>query len=176
MKRSVRLLAIGLGAAMGCACTGPVSPSKPQIRVNSADALNALNGQLRPGDVVVLAEGIYTDRHFVFAGQGAEDRPITLRADVPGKTVVTGSSRLSIAGEHLVVEGLNFRDGALEVGSAIIEFRSPDGTPSRDCILRDTAIQDYNLPNRRHDISGYRCSGRATRWNIARLRGRRIVA
>ena len=157
MIRAAQLLAIGFAAALACSCTAPATPAPQAIRVDSAQALDALTGQLKPGDVVVLAKGTYADQHFVFAGRGTEDQPITFRADVPGECLLTGSSRLSIAGEHLVVAGLSFTDGALadplEDGAAIVAFRAPEGAPSRNCTLRDTAIRRYSPddPQRRYD-------------------------
>ena len=101
--------------------------------------------RVQPGDEIILADGVYTDRHFIFTGKGTKEKPITLRAETAGKVVFNGTSKLSIGGEHLVVDGLLFRDGALESGS-IIEFRAKNTQPTRHCILRNTAIIDYNPP------------------------------
>lgn len=98
---------------------------------------------VRPGDTIVLADGRYTDQHFIFKDKGTKERPITLRAETPGNVVLNGSSKLSIGGEHLIVDGFLFRGGALKSGS-VIEFRGGSSPPARHCVLRNTAIIDYN--------------------------------
>lgn len=116
------------------------------IQVASAEELANACKTSRPGDILVLANGTYKDQHFVMTGHGERDRPITLRAQTPGQVILRGSSRLSIAGAFLVVDGLLFRGGALSDGS-IITFDSPDRSPATDCMLRNTAIIDYNPPD-----------------------------
>ncbi len=114
-------------------------------RAKSPTELAGICRGVKPGDTIVLADGTYTDRHFTFTGKGTKERPITLQAETPGKTILSGASRLSIGGEYLVVDGLLFRGGALKSGS-IIEFRARNSPPSRHCVLRNTSIIDYNPP------------------------------
>jgi poly(beta-D-mannuronate) lyase len=95
------LLALGCAAQLSAA-THPAS---------SAADLDRLADRLRPGDVVELSSGTWTDQVLTFRGTGTAERPITLRATQPGGTVLTGASRLLIDGEWLVVEGLHLRAG-----------------------------------------------------------------
>lgn len=121
--------------------------SKADIhRINSAAELSEVCLTIQQGDIVVLADGTYTDQHFTFMGEGTSEHPITLRAETSGKTILNGSSRLSIAGEYLIVDGLLFLGGALESGS-IIEFRGNYSLPTQHSVLRNTAIKDYNPPD-----------------------------
>lgn len=93
----------------------------------------------QPGDSIVMREGEWPAAKWVFAGVGKSDAPITLKAAVPGKTVLGGASQLRIGGEHLVVEGLAFRDPDPAVGDTI-EFRRDSKTPSRHCRLTNCAV------------------------------------
>ena len=113
--------------------------------VGSAAELAGICRTVQPGEAIVLSDGTYTDQHFVFKATGTKERPISLRAQTPGKVILNGSSRLSIGGEYLAVDGLQFRGGALKSGS-VIEFRARSSPPTRHCILRNTAIVDYNPP------------------------------
>ena len=113
---------------------------------NSPAELAGICRTIQPGDTVVLTDGTYTDRHFTFTGKGTKEHPIKLRAETPGKTILDGTSTLSIGGEYLVVDGLLFRGGALDSGS-IIEFRAKNSPATQDCVLRNTAIIDYNPKN-----------------------------
>jgi poly(beta-D-mannuronate) lyase len=108
--------------------------SAAEHRVSSAEEIGRLAGTLRPGDVLVMADGTWNDQAVAFRGKGTPDMPITLRAQTPGKVVLTGNSALTIDGEHLVVSGLRMR----KVTSA------GDGVriSGRQCRLTDTAIID----------------------------------
>jgi poly(beta-D-mannuronate) lyase len=57
----------------------------------------------RPGDTIMLADGVWRDFEIVFAGNGDPKRPITLTAQTPGMVILSGKSNLRIAGSHLVV-------------------------------------------------------------------------
>ena len=115
-------------------------------RAASADDVARLCKTAQPGDIIVLADGTYTDQHIVLKANGAEGKPITLRAATPGKVVLNGASQLSIGGDWLVVDGLLFQGGALESGS-VIEFRGYSDPHARHCVLRNAAVIDYNPPS-----------------------------
>ncbi|MDP6779575.1 MAG: polysaccharide lyase 6 family protein [Candidatus Latescibacteria bacterium] len=136
MTKQILILAVSL-LAMPYPCIAATH------RVSSPAELSAICRTIQPGDTIVLSDGTYTDRHFILAGKGTEEHPITLQAETAGKVVLNGASRLSIGGEYLVVEGLQFRGGAIR-SKSIIEFRVEGMPPTRHCVLRNTAIIDYN--------------------------------
>jgi poly(beta-D-mannuronate) lyase len=82
-----------------------------EFRVSSAAEINEVIGKLQAGDAVVMAGGTWKDQEIRFRAEGTAERPITLRAETPGKTLLTGESSLTIEGEHVVVTGLNMKDG-----------------------------------------------------------------
>jgi len=65
----------------------------------------------KPGDVLVMRDGVWRDQPIVLRGKGTVDRPITLRATSPGKVILTGKSSVVMDGEHLVVNGIFLKDG-----------------------------------------------------------------
>src|SRR5688500_15521013 len=77
--------------------------------ITSAIELEKL--QLKPGDTVMLKEGIWKDQKIVLKARGTEKTPVVMMAAVPGKVKLTGSSTLSIEGQWLVVNGLYFAGG-----------------------------------------------------------------
>lgn len=100
-----------------------------------------------PGDEIVLAEGEWRDTHLHFQANGSAANPITLRAENPGTTILTGASSLWINGSHLEVEGLYFKDGALPPGDTAREAYVVRFLPGSDnCRLTNSAIVDYNPP------------------------------
>jgi len=107
----------------------PVLAFAKETPVADAAALEAAVKSVQPGDVLVMAEGEWRDVEIVLTGQGTAQAPITLRAAVPGKTILTGKSILRIGGEHLAVAGLHFKnpDPAL---SDLIQFRKDSNSNS----------------------------------------------
>jgi poly(beta-D-mannuronate) lyase len=121
-----------------------------ETRAASARELVQAIKTARPGDTIVMANGAWRDTTIDFAARGEAGRPITLRAETPGKVVLGGRSRLGIGGKHLVVDGLLFKGGTLESGS-VIAFRGDDKEPAGDCRLTNCAIVDYSPKDTKAD-------------------------
>lgn len=75
-------------------------------KVSSAADISRITPDLRPGDTLVMSDGVWSDQQISFKAAGTELAPITLRAESPGKVTLEGASSLSIEGEHLLVEGI----------------------------------------------------------------------
>jgi poly(beta-D-mannuronate) lyase len=112
----------------------PSPASAAEHRVSSAEEIGRLAATLRPGDVLVMADGPWKDQEVVFRGKGTPEAPITLRAETPGRVILSGRSSLAIDGEHLVVGGLSLA-GVTSPGDAL-------KLSGRHCRLTDTAIVD----------------------------------
>src|SRR5690242_8905501 len=132
------------------------------VLVKDRDALAAAIKAARPGDTISLADGTWRDAAIQFAAKGTEGHPITLRADHPGKVELSGSSRLSIAGQYLVVDGLFFTDGAIS-SESVIEFRGEADETSSHCRLTNCAIVDYRAPSIKTDTKWVSVYGKANR-------------
>ena len=72
---------------------------------------------VKPGDTIILKDGVWSNFEILFVGQGSKDKPITLRSQTNGNVLITGESNLRIAGEHLVVSGLSMVNIYPVVGS-----------------------------------------------------------
>ena len=92
----------------------------------------------KPGDVVLLPDGVHKDLRIVFEAAGQPEKPVTLRAKNPGKCILTGVSNVTIKGRHGVVEGLVF-DQAW--GDVIVLFNG-----ATDCRLTDCAFIECGRP------------------------------
>ena len=88
-----------LGLVFPCA-------SAADYRVSSAADISRVAADLKPGDSLVMNDGIWKDQRITFKASGTETKPVTLRAETPGKVTLEGESSLSIEGAHLVVDGL----------------------------------------------------------------------
>jgi poly(beta-D-mannuronate) lyase len=113
---------------------GAVNSPAPaaEYRVSSAAEVERVTGGLHPGDVLVMTDGIWKDQAVVFRGQGTAEKPITLRAEKPGKVILVGESSVIIDGEHLVASGLYVKDGGSGTDGIVIK--------GHQCRLTDTAM------------------------------------
>jgi poly(beta-D-mannuronate) lyase len=108
--------------------------SAAEYQVASAEEIQELKGKLRPGDVVVMRDGTWADQAIAFDAKGTAEAPITLRARTPGKAVLSGTSSLTIDGEHLVISGLLVKEGRGEKEGVAIK--------GNNCRLTETAVID----------------------------------
>ncbi len=109
------------------------------IPVSDAGALQEALKSAQPGDNLILPEGEWRDAEILFTGKGTMDAPITLKAAVPGKTVITGKSTLRIGGEYLVIDGLLFKDPDTSVSDLIL-FRKDSKNLAQHCRMTNCAI------------------------------------
>lgn len=137
---------------------------------NSNEIKNA-SAQASPGDTIIMAEGLWFDEHIVFSGNGTGEAPILLLAETPGRVILSGTSTLRISGEHLVVSGLYFRNGYSSDG-AVIEFRNTSATLAEHCRLTNSAIVDYNPPNRSTDYKWVSLYGTQNRVDSCYFKGK----
>lgn len=127
--------------------------AKDILVANKAEFQNAVK-QLKPGDTLVMANGVWKDFEIVFEGKGTAGKPIGLKAQEKGKVIISGLSNLRLAGEYLEVSGLVFKDGYTPT-STVISFRKSKekgGTPSDylafNSRLTEVVIDNFSNPER----------------------------
>jgi hypothetical protein len=87
--------------------------------VHNAAEITAAQSSAGPGDSIVMADGVWMNQNITFADSGTAAAPITLRAQTPGRVILTGNSRLTITGDYSVTSGLTFKDGSLTGGQIV---------------------------------------------------------
>ena len=116
--------------------TAAIAPAREAVVENAAQ-LAATLPRAGAGDTIVLRKGEWPNTPLVVTKGGSKARPLLIRAETPGETVLVGFSFLRIEAPYVVVDGLAFGRGAIEEG-AVVAFNSHHG------VLRNTAIIDYN--------------------------------
>ncbi|WP_025743503.1 chondroitinase-B domain-containing protein [Aquimarina pacifica] len=111
--------------------------------LNNAEELKNAIKEAKPGDELVLANGVWKDVEIKFTSKGTEDKPITLRAETAGKVFIEGKSYLKFGGEHLVVSGLYFRNGYTP-SNAVIDFKVKKDQVGNYCRVTNCVIEDFN--------------------------------
>jgi len=119
-------------------------------------------GAVQPGDTIVLANGIWRDFEILFTGEGTADQPITLTAETKGQVVISGRSSLRLAGQHLVVSGLVFKDG-YSPGRAVISFRASDEELAFHSRVTEVVIDSFSKPERLSQDSWVTIAGKHNR-------------
>ncbi len=128
----------------GCTCFFADGKKLP---VNTDAALTAAIKSAQPGDTIVMAAQEWKDVSINFYATGTSDKPIVLSAEIPGKTIITGNSKLVLFGEYLVVSGLWFKNGVTD-GKPVISFRKSKEQNSHFCRVTECAITNYNPSDR----------------------------
>ena len=130
-----------------------------------------------PGDTItMLTNGTWNNATITFMKNNASTNPITLRAQVPGKVLITGGSHLYIGGSNLVVQGLVFTNGSSTETKDIIEFRSGTGSlEARNCRLTDTELVNLNPSDQTVNYKWVSFYGQSNRMDHCLLRGKTNV-
>lgn len=140
-----------------------------EYRVALGDVAATLR-EARPGDRIVIENGVYSDLSLKWLGRGAEGKPVRIEAATPGGVEITGGSTLRLAGEWLEVSGLCFRDGVAPSGS-VIEFRNGREVANH-CRLTECVVDNYNPARRDMAYSYILLYGRHNRVDHCSLMGK----
>src|SRR5688572_22214841 len=105
MSKRLRSLLFLVLVAVG-ATQWPYSTRAADHRVATIKELDNAINDAQPGDTITLRNGAWGDFDILFDAEGTAESPITLRAQTPGKVVISGPTALRIGGRHLAVSGL----------------------------------------------------------------------
>lgn len=141
---------LGMTAAIAIALLSAGAAHGRTITVSSATELLKQVRAAKPGDEVLIANGVYRDAQLVIDAQGTAQKPIRIAAQTPGRVVLSGASNLRIGGRHLVIAGLVFRDGAAPT-KEVISFRKDSRTVASNVRLTEVVIDHFNRPDRREE-------------------------
>ena len=145
--------------------------AQTDVRVSTAAELSAAIADAEPGTEIVMADGEWSDVRIRFVGTGTAEAPITLRAETPGQVILRGASDLWLAGEHLVVDGLHFRDGAAP-GDAVVQFAVSEDSLANHSRVTNCAIDGFNKPQRDQTDLWVRFRGRHNQLDHCYLAGK----
>ncbi|MFN0075889.1 MAG: polysaccharide lyase 6 family protein [Prosthecobacter sp.] len=119
-----------------------VSVSAKDILVADTTAFADVAKAVAAGDTLILQDGTWADAMLKIHAEGTAEKPVTIKAQTPGKVVFTGGSRLSLAGAHIVVDGLWFQN---PTGEEAIELRIDSDELANDCRITNCAVTN-DLP------------------------------
>ena len=140
--------------------------------VKNIHEFNQAAENLKPGDIVTLANGIWKDVELVFKGEGTSENPIVLIAEEKGKVFLEGQSNVKIGGEFIHLEGLVFRNGHTPTGS-VISYRTDKTTPCNNCRVTECVVDNYNPSERFENDYWVDIYGKNNRFDHCYLVGKR---
>lgn len=144
MRQAIKLVSI-LSSTVAAFCLSPAFAA--DLLVSSQAEFKTAVQSAKPGDTIQLANGTWKDFEILFTGRGKSGKPITLTAETKGKVILTGQSNLRLAGEHLVVSGLIFKDGHSPTNT-VIAFRRTKGEYANNSRVTEVVIDHFNNPER----------------------------
>jgi poly(beta-D-mannuronate) lyase len=113
------------------------------VKVSTVEEFNQKVKTAKPGDCIVMADGVWKDVQLVFKAEGKPEKQIKLQAEHPGKVILEGQSSLSLSGNYLYVSGLKFVNG-FTPKSAVIEFRTSSTEYAYNCVVSECVIESFN--------------------------------
>lgn len=117
------------------------------IPVKNITELQDAEKRVKPGDTVLLKNGVWNDVQIRLNCQGSAEQQVYFLAETPGKVKITGQSRLELGGSYLQVEGLLFTQG-FAGKEAVISFKSGKDRVANHCRVTNCAIEAFNNPGR----------------------------
>ena len=121
--------------------------NKKSTFVKNTTELNLAIKEAVAGSEIILENGIWKDAQIKFYGIGSEENPITLKAETPGKVFFEGASFLHLGGEHLIVDGLYFRNG-YSPKISILRYRIGKDSTAFNSRITNTVIKNFTKPSR----------------------------
>lgn len=159
MFKLIQFLLIFLASALF-----PTSAHAEEKLVSDIAGYQKALKSVEAGDTIVLENGTWTDFEILFEGQGTETQPITLKAQTAGKVIISGQSNLRLAGKHLIVSGLVFKDGYTPT-SAVISFRKNKDELANHSRVTEVVIDGFNNPERYENESWVMMYGQYNRFD-----------
>ena len=163
--------AVGISFFMVLALYGCAASSGELLVEDQKTYVEALKN-LKPGDTIKLANGVWNDFEILFTGRGTADDPITLTAETKGKVILSGQSNLRLAGEHLIVSGLVFKDGFTPT-SEVVSFRRNKQELANNSRVTEIVIDNYNQLERYEVDFWVMMYGKNNRFDHNHLVGKR---
>ncbi len=107
------------------------------IPIADAAAFVAAAQTINAGDTLILQDGTWADAQLKLHAEGTAAQPVTIKAQTPGKVIFTGTSRISVGGSHIIVDGLWFQNPTAE---QVIELRKDSKQLATDSRITNCAV------------------------------------
>ncbi|MGA1194899.1 MAG: polysaccharide lyase 6 family protein [Candidatus Latescibacterota bacterium] len=91
------------------------------IMVKSETEFQTAVNNAKPGDEIVIANGLYPDWDITISSKGTESAPIIIRAQTPQGVTLTDESTFKVSGEYITIQDFRFEDCRLLDSCVLLE-------------------------------------------------------
>jgi len=133
-----------LGIALLTSCN-----NSQQIIVNNKSELKEAINQAKPGDMILLSDGVWKDVQLKLNISGTKQQAIVIGAVHKGKTFIEGKSYIQMGGKYIIIKDLYFRNG-YSPSSAVVRFRLNKDNVATNCKLTNCVFENFSTPNKYH--------------------------
>lgn len=123
------------------------SPVEKSNLVYTIDEFKEAAKNAKPGTEITLANGIWENVELKLEAKGSQDSLISIKAETPGKVIITGQSNLAFSGEFIHISGLVFKDGFTPT-SEVISFKTSKEKLANNSIVSECVIDNFSNPER----------------------------
>lgn len=107
-----RIIAFITGLLLIMSCNSTHLTRQVQYNnINTVAALYKAVNLAKPGDRIVLEDGMYADVKLIIQRSGEVNKPIHIKAENPGKVIFSGDAKVELRGSYIILEGIYFKDG-----------------------------------------------------------------
>lgn len=128
--------------------------------------------KVRAGDTIILKNGVWENFKILLVAKGKKNKPITLKAETKGQVIISGKSNLRIAGEHIVVSGLVFKDGYSPT-SEVLSFRKNKENLAYHSRMTEIVVDNFNKPGKFDQDYWVALYGKHNRFDHNHLSGKK---
>jgi poly(beta-D-mannuronate) lyase len=146
--------------------------SAEDFLVSTPQAYKKALQKVKPGDAIVMANGVWSDFEIVFKAKGTKSALISLRGETAGKVILSGLSNLRLAGEYLKVSGLVFKNGYTPTGE-VISFRRSKNDVANHSRVTQVVIDNFSNPEKFEQDKWVVMYGKHNRFDHSNLVGKR---
>jgi poly(beta-D-mannuronate) lyase len=139
----MRLIACVIFSAFSLSAT-----ETPLIYLTDQASFTETLAQLKPGDTLKLQSGRWVDIKMRIPVSGTKENPITIEAQDPGKTLITGQSNVQITGNYVVFKDIVFTEGFVPDAEFLLCIGKKGRNPIEPvgCRVTNCAFIAYNPP------------------------------
>ncbi|MBO6494503.1 MAG: alginate lyase [Roseivirga sp.] len=117
------------------------------VLVHNLEEYEKATKDLKPGATIILANGEWQNAELRLKAKGTKEKPITLKAETPGKVMLTGESNLAFSGEFIEISGLVFKNGYTPT-SEVISFKTGKSELANNSRVTNCVIDNFTNPER----------------------------
>lgn len=142
-----------------------------QTLVTNLNEFNTAIKKANPGSTIIMKNGEWKNVYLKVFGIGKKESPITVKAETPGKVIITGDSKMNIYGKYLVVDGLWFKDGTPS-SKSVISFRKNSKEFAYNSRLTNCTVSYFNPSDRSFNTHWVDLWGRNNRIDHCNFTGK----